>query len=280
MREIIKSFPRVDGSPPFGVQLAGVSYCDGSYRVAREASDCVVVEYVLSGEGTILHNGTRYTARAGNVYLLHMGSRHAYWSDAENPWVKMWFNLYGSLPEQLLKCYGLGGTVIVPSGECTRALFEKFQQLVRSGEDLGRIFSKGSLLYHEIVLLLAEQTAGDPEGKRGEAGNMARYIEARAEQPFSIGELCGEFHYSRSYVFQLFRTYYSTTPYGYYQEKRLDMARSLLSDSRLSVKEISRMLNFADQHYFSNWFRQRTGQPPKAYKECKNGGDGPENGGA
>ena len=159
----------------------------------------------------------------------------------------------------------------MPAGEDVKALFEEFQQLIRSGESIEKIFSKGSLLYHKIVLCLSDRVSLDPKGKRGEAAAMARYIETRAEQPFSIAVLCREFHYSRSYVFGLFRTFYSTTPYGYYQDKRRDMACSLLSDSRLSVKEIARMLNFADQHYFSNWFRQKTGKSPTFYQaDAKN----------
>ena len=72
-----------------------------------------MVEYIVRGRGTVLCGGERFTPEEGDVYILHQGSRHAYSSDADNPWIKIFCNLKGNLAEDLLRAYGLQDTVLV-----------------------------------------------------------------------------------------------------------------------------------------------------------------------
>ena len=45
------------------------------------------------------------------------------------------------------------------------------------------------------------------------------------------------------------------------------MAKELLSNTMLAVKEISYSLGFTDEHYFSTFFRKRTGITPLDYRK-------------
>ena len=112
MREQLFHFP--PGDEILGVELAGKSWCDGSYRIERPCSQVWVVEQVLEGEGTILVDGRRFTARAGDLYLLPAGRQHCYWADPQNPWVKVFVNLEGQLPGELFSVYGLAHQVVFP----------------------------------------------------------------------------------------------------------------------------------------------------------------------
>ena len=47
---------------PLNVNLCGISYCDGSYEIYREHSTIYVMEYVVSGSGTVSENGVSFTA--------------------------------------------------------------------------------------------------------------------------------------------------------------------------------------------------------------------------
>ena len=97
MREEFVLPPPVPADSPFQLRLAGVSYCDGSYRIERETADFSVVEYVERGTGTLEIDGEEFHPSAGDLYFLPEGSRHRYWSDAHNPWVKYWMNFGGVL---------------------------------------------------------------------------------------------------------------------------------------------------------------------------------------
>lgn len=62
---------------PFNVLLAGVSYCDGTYRIERKPENLYSFEYIYSGKGMLVIDGQRLEPRAGDVYFLKEESRTA-----------------------------------------------------------------------------------------------------------------------------------------------------------------------------------------------------------
>ena len=48
---------------------------------------------------------------------------------------------------------------------------------------------------------------------------------------------------------------------------RIEIAKSLLSGSDLTIEDISNRLNFTDRNYFSFYFKQKTGVSPGRYKK-------------
>lgn len=70
------------------------------------------------------------------------------------------------------------------------------------------------------------------------------------------------FHFSR-----LFRNSVGCSPYRYYDGVRFELARDLLSSTKLPVAEVARRLGFADPSQFARAFRRRAGCAPGAYRE-------------
>ena len=71
--------------PPFWLSMAGISYCDKTYRVARDCSPITVIEYIISGTGSLQVNGAQYRPSAGDIYILREKTDHAYEADANDP---------------------------------------------------------------------------------------------------------------------------------------------------------------------------------------------------
>ena len=44
-------------------------------------------------------------------------------------------------------------------------------------------------------------------------------------------------------------------------------AKALLKSERLTIQQISEMLNFANQSFFGVFFKRATGRSPKSYRE-------------
>ena len=66
---------------PSKVVLCGTSYCDSLYKINRPKSKFGTMEYVIAGSGTIYLNGKKYTASAGDTYLLPPNADQFYYSD-------------------------------------------------------------------------------------------------------------------------------------------------------------------------------------------------------
>ncbi len=57
------------------------------------------------------------------------------------------------------------------------------------------------------------------------------------------------------------------TVHEHIQRARLDQARLLLADKRLSIKDVSGQLNFSSEFYFSHFFRHHTGMTPTDFRK-------------
>ena len=109
----------------FFVELTGVTYPDPHYRIDRDRSPVLCLEYVISGQGSVNIGGQSFYPKAGDVYLLPMGLHHRYRSDPHNPWQKIWMNVRGTLCADLLGAYHLGETYHIPSCPLL-GLFQEF----------------------------------------------------------------------------------------------------------------------------------------------------------
>lgn len=76
--EDVRSFIPTNKIPPVWVSLAGISYCDHTYRIGRVNSDVTVIEYIISGSGSLSISGNTYYPAAGDIYILPEGTNHSY----------------------------------------------------------------------------------------------------------------------------------------------------------------------------------------------------------
>jgi len=83
----------------------------------------------------------------------------------------------------------------------------------------------------------------------------------KAKELTSIGKV------SYSGLRALFQTSGQGTIHAHIQRARLDQARLLLADKRLSIKDVSGQLNFSSEFYFSHFFRHHTGMTPTEFRQ-------------
>jgi AraC-like DNA-binding protein len=81
----------------------------------------------------------------------------------------------------------------------------------------------------------------------------------------NLQELSGATDYSYGYLSALFKSTTSITLSAYFQEKKLDTARMLLLDNKLTVTETAEMLNYSSVYAFSKAFRSYYGVPPRKF---------------
>ncbi len=65
-----------------------------------------------------------------------------------------------------------------------------------------------------------------------------------------------------------FRALMGVGPRRYIEQRRLETARRLLSDTRLEVREIGKLVGYRRFAAFSHAFKQRTGWRPKTYRSA------------
>lgn len=266
MYEEIKAFLPPDREGPLVLEMSGISYCDGSYRIVRNRkSRTCVMEYVVKGRGTVTVEGRSYTAHTGNVYIVPPETDHNYYSSADDPWIKIFFNVRGPLPKALLKAYGLWGRVVFPAQELM-PLFLQFYRIAQGGQLHDEVIAPCTLKLHEIVGRLAVLTAAG-DAVSSEAYCLKNRLDSRLDGEVTTEELAAAIHRSKDYVTKLFRREFGETPHAYFLRRKMEMAQGLLTDTHLSVAQVAAAVGYDDPHYFSNTFKKHAGVSPAQFRK-------------
>lgn len=275
MREEIVHFYAPQTKLPFYLEMAGISYCDGTYRIKRQDSAETVLEYVVEGRGYLNVNGENYAATAGDVYILRKKTTHTYWSDTKAPWVKIFFNIRGSLAEKLLDEYQLGGTgkVVLEANGMEEDFREMLEGLKDNTVSQTERFDKATVKFLEILQKLTnkQRVAGIRKGNvmsvESEMNTLIEYITMNPKRIVSNQELADVIFHSKDYVIKRFFANFGVTPYDYQIQQKIFSAKNMLANMNLSVKEIANSLGYDDQHYFSYMFKKRCGMSPTQYRK-------------
>ena len=118
------------------------------------------------------------------------------------------------------------------------------------------------------------QRYGDVRAQpRPKPGRLAPRLERRVKEllrerldgDVSLQELARECGLSRSHFARAFKASFGEPVHRWLLAQRIERARELL-DSRLSIREITQRLGFADQSHFTRAFRKTTGVTPAEWR--------------
>ena len=275
MREELVHFYAPQTKLPFYLEMAGISYCDATYRIKRQDSTETVIEYIVEGRGYLNVDGENYAATAGDVYILRKKTNHTYWSDARYPWIKIFFNIRGSLAELILGEYQLGkrGEVVLEAPELEQDFRDMLADLSDSTLGQTERFDRAAVKFLDIVIKLANIRRAHGAHKDNlmsvekEMNTLVEYITMNPRRIVGNQELADVIFRSKDYVIKRFFANFGATPYDYQIQQKMFSARNKLANTNLSVKEIAASLGYEDQHYFSFMFKKRCGMSPTQYRK-------------
>jgi AraC family transcriptional regulator len=95
---------------------------------------------------------------------------------------------------------------------------------------------------------------------------VLEFINQHLEQSISVQDLAhvaslSPFHFSRA-----FKKATGLSPHRFVSERRLERAKTLLSEGRHSITEVAMAAHFSSQASFTKAFTSRVGMPPGAYR--------------
>lgn len=251
---------------PFYVELAGITYPTPNYDIVRECSDIFVLEYIIDGTGTVEVDGKVFHPRKGDVYLLPKGSRHHYYAAKNDPFHKIWMNVNGDLCRQLIQLYRLSGKYHFRDID----LYEPFDRFLRICEnrdtDIVLLYDQCSLVFLEILQKLSHHIE-KKTAVNEYAAQAKEFCDRNIYQKIAAQDAAKQVGLSVSQLNRLFKQEYGCTVYAYILRNKISTAKALLSGTSLAVSEIAFLLKFADEHYFSSIFKQKTGMTPTQWRK-------------
>ena len=83
----------------------------------------------------------------------------------------------------------------------------------------------------------------------------------------AISELSSKFGYSKQHITKLFKKHYGITPMTFVINSRLEHSLDYLTETSMTISEISQMCGFENSNYYIRLFRQRYATTPQKYRK-------------
>ncbi len=244
--------------------MCGITYPDKNYFISRTNADISCIEFVESGAGAIVFDGVRHLVSEGDAYFLQTGKSQYYYADSDHPWKKYFVNVKGRLLENLIDGYGLRDCVYFPGLDIKSELMEIIKLAKDSEKDnTSRLIAIINVIFQKMRNSLNGKSV-DP------AHRMKEFLDMKVSGTFCMEELCEYISLSNSQAIRVFKKSFGITPYAYFIDQKIRLAKNMLANTNLSIKEIAYNLNFTDAYYFSNAFKDKVGMSPLAFRKSKN----------
>lgn len=248
---------------PLGIRFVGETMCDEKFVIARNCSDLTSFEYIVDGYGTLEINGQVLHPKKGDMFFIREGSRHKYYSQRENGWYKYFISFCGPLVDDLIQLY-LPGETFLFEGCFIEKNFRRIFDIAFNSEDMHQAQTQLAIEVFKIFNYIRDHQRTDGEDL---ADKVKRNIENHISSGFNLDSLCADMNYSKNHMINIFSRKYFMTPYQYYIKCKIEMAKDYLTNSNMTISEISDALAYSDQQYFSYSFKKETGYSPQKYRK-------------
>ncbi|MDD3315606.1 MAG: AraC family transcriptional regulator [Syntrophaceticus sp.] len=120
----------------------------------------------------------------------------------------------------------------------------------------------GKLAYVVCIFFTSRVYKGRPE-----MAKAREYLENHWREKFDAAGLAQLVHLSPSQLSRLFKKHTGLTPYGYYQEIKINRLKAALRDKNLSIAEAFISCGFEYPSNSTRFFKEKTGMTPSEYRK-------------
>lgn len=96
--------------------------------------------------------------------------------------------------------------------------------------------------------------------------SIIKYLKENIYNKITLDDVCKKFYYGKTYICTEFKKNTGRTIIDYYNNLKISEAKKLIRKDNLSFSQISDLLMFDNQAYFSNTFKKFAQMTPKQYQ--------------
>ncbi len=233
---------------------------------------------VTGGKGFVLTNGVPIPVSSGDIYLSFPSDLHAIESDSEE---YLQYDFFAFSIERADLCEDLDRIVqthrepqhrIIRSDTLRAMVSDAIAELDRNDrytkEVLDALFTRIPIhlirCFGREPYKNAPSTISEPEIL---CYRLMNYIDTHIYTMTSLEELAEATSYNYSYLSALFRRVTKGTLGDYYRCRRLETAKLLIAEGKLSITQISELLGYSSIYTFSRAFKEKYGCSPEQYRK-------------
>lgn len=222
------------------LQQYGSEICEPGHQYGPAVRDHYLVHFVASGKGTFWTGDRTYAICENQGFIIFPGQLTTYRADHAMPWHYHWVGYAGYDAEMLTGQVGLTPDSPVFTFDEPAVLLQLLADISTSAAQLrlGGMAALGNL-YRLLAQMGQSMQKAEPDIHREYYRKAMWYMEGNHERPIQIADVAAFVGLSRSQLFRVFQGVAGVSPKAALTNIRMQRARMLLQNTRLTTEEIA-----------------------------------------
>ena len=276
---------RIDNEKPSAFGQARLLYVstskyEGDWQSILHSHPFSELFYVINGQGAFLAEGSEFPVKQNDMVIINPHVQH---TEKSLPGAPLNYIVLGI--EGL--SFSFGRLATARAGVSSQSTPDT---VYKHNMSKTNVYSYLNIMLEEIteqqedyeavcqnlleVLLICILRSGSlsvvPDNSRllnRECTQIKNYLDANYSEDITLDTLSALTHMNKYYLAHTFTKYMGLSPINYLLQKRIQEGKSLLESTSYSIAQISDLLGFSSQSYFSQAFRKATGMTPMQYRK-------------
>lgn len=226
----------------------------------------VIFLCVISGKLRAFGNTMEKYLTAGECLAADLTKGYRFLQDSEEPCKALYAVAKGRLVYDLMTLYSISDFLSVRAPEISEALNEIHQKT--ADPDLAHKEKQLDCMPPFLRMITKMHRASMLGGRNTQStvAMIRNHIDAHLEDKLTLDELSKMFFVSKTQIFRMFKDTYGIAPMQYFLQKKIELAKQMLSGSDMHISEIAETLSFTDAKHFSKTFKKFSGELPRNYR--------------
>ena len=260
-------------------QLCELSIMRGT-EIDEHTQHCDEITYAISGKAVMYSEGIAEEISAGQIHYIRKGEKHRIVADSDKNFRYMCIGYTPSEKNKQTK--HIVDTLseipyfVADDNGNVRILTEMLinESYVESPDSKLMINA-----YMTQIMVEVARIAKGFDGNKGEkyhntqsnlaVYNAIRFVERNFLEIESVKDVAKALSYSEYYISHLFKEKVGISIKGYILNKKIELAKKLLTEEERTVGEIAEMLGYETTHAFSQTFKKKVGASPNEFRKAK-----------
>lgn len=238
--------------------------------------DCLELVLVTRGSGVCRINEIPYPVLRGDLYVLNAQDTHSYRMEPsctffnilfhrklvkDEPFLAELLDRWEHSPQRKLYQFESGEI------EAEDRRFAEIAEELKARRPGYELMTRSLFIGFLVKLIrMSNKTSGFAPHHQEQLSRVLEYIHRNLEHTMTLKELAKCVSMSVPAFGAAFRQWTGCSVFDYIGNLRIQKARKLLEERKLSIGEIALQLGFYDTCHFSRTFRRKTGISPREYR--------------
>lgn len=231
---------------------------------------------VTNGVLYIEHNGSRYRIEQGEMLLLPPvpppgNTRRGYQSSACTfYWLHFGLENCRSFDDYNMDALVIPAYSILKYPEKIIILMKQLQDSVRNNLPPRTLNYMASAILCRVYDDVTQSPVQDNVRRTGKQlyNDIEDYVKHNIHTPLTVNSIARKFGYNEKYLSQMFKSMSGETLKQHIINRKIEEANFLLTDTNLTIMEISSILGYSDNHNFMRSYKKVTGMSPTEYRNA------------